>query len=73
MFQSQRMIVSRAITDVMCCAFGSRRTQASPPSIDLAPLSLLVIVIVAIIAFVYNQYKDQLSTIDTRFMTPVRL
>ena len=55
MFQSQRMIVPRAITDVMCCAFGSWRTQASPPSIDLAPHSLLVILIVAIIAIVYNQ------------------
>ena len=55
MFQSQRMIVPRAITDVMCCAFGSWRAQASPPSIDLAPLSLLVILIVAIIAIVYNQ------------------
>ena len=55
MFQSQRMIVPRAITDVMCCAFGSWRTQASPPSIDLAPFSFLVIVIVAIIAIVYNQ------------------
>ena len=55
MFQSQRMIVPRAITDVMCCAFGSWWTQASPPSIDLAPHSLLVILIVAIIAIVYNQ------------------
>ena len=72
MFQSQRMIVPRAITDLMCCAFGSWRAQASPPSIDLAPHSLLVIVIVAIISIFYN-HKDQLSTIDTRFMTPVWL
>ena len=28
MFQSQRTIARRAVTDVMCCAFGSWRAQA---------------------------------------------
>ena len=53
-----------SITEDDCAESNNRRdvlriwqlaAQASPPSIDLAPHSLLVILIVAIIAIVYNQ------------------